>query len=264
MKVFALLALFCLSQIAAAQPSPVPLAPGEALKYRVHWGIFPNAGEISISAAAEEMVGLPEVRITTHTNTRGLVRSLYLFDGDGESVFDQRDGRPLVISTWSTSTNKMTKTMAVFDYPASIVKYVDYIRPERSQNIALPDGNAMDLITCLIATRNWDMKPGQRTPATVMFDKDFYDLVIVAEGIEKVHTGMGDFEALVLHPTMEKNPRGLFKRGGTVRVWIAQDDRHLPVQFEVGMKFGTGVATLSSYTPPKSPAPVAVDENSHP
>jgi len=44
---------------------------------------------------------------------------------------------------------------------------------------------------------------------------------------------------------MEKTPpRGMFKKGSTVRVWIAQDDSHLPVRFQVDFKFGAGVATL--------------------
>jgi hypothetical protein len=36
-----------------------------------------------------------------------------------------------------------------------------------------------------------------------------------------------------------------------VHVWIAQDDeRHLPVMFEVEFKFGAGIAFLESYQPP--------------
>jgi len=52
---------------------------------------------------------------------------------------------------------------------------------------------------------------------------------------------------------MEKSPPiGMFKRGSTVRVWIASEDpRHLPVRFEVGFKIGTGTATLLDYQPPK-------------
>jgi hypothetical protein len=51
---------------------------------------------------------------------------------------------------------------------------------------------------------------------------------------------------------METNPRGLFKKGGSVRVWISRDERHLPVMFEVSMGFGTGTAELAQYTPPSA------------
>ncbi|MGC4071752.1 MAG: DUF3108 domain-containing protein [Nibricoccus sp.] len=51
-------------------------------------------------------------------------------------------------------------------------------------------------------------------------------------------------------PIMEKEPKGMFKRGGTVRVWISQDDKHLPVKLEVSLKYGTGTAWLTDYKPP--------------
>jgi hypothetical protein len=65
---------------------------------------------------------------------------------------------------------------------------------------------------------------------------------------------MGMFKAIVLEPRMDKTPpKGMFKRGSSVRVWIAQDRHRLPVKFEVEFKIGTGTATLESYEGP-SPA----------
>jgi Protein of unknown function (DUF3108) len=243
--------------------SPVAMGDGEVLRYRVRWGIFGNAGEITVSGVKEEVAGLPQIRITTHTNTRGFIRGLYLFDGDGECVFDANDGRLLAIRAWSMSSKKSTRTMAVFDYVKNVVDYVDYLRPERNATLPMPGGNPMDLITCLIQTRTWDMKPGEHNPATVMFDNDFYDLDIIAEGIERVKTPLGEFDALVLVPTMEKNPKGMFKRGGRVRVWISQDESKLPVKFEVAMKYGTGTALLTEYQPPAK-RELAADANPSP
>jgi hypothetical protein len=237
--------------------SPVALADGETLKYRVRWGLFAGAGEIVVKARETQTAGLPQINITTHTSTRGFVRSLYVFDGDGECIFDARDGRLLAIKSSSASSKKSTRTMAVFDHDRQKVQYVDYIRPERNAELPIPDGNAMDLITCLIQTRNWDMKPGDKSPATVMFDREFYEIMVHAEGYERVRTALGEFNTLVLVPTMEKDPKGIFKRGGRVRVWISQDQLRLPVKFEVSMKVGTGVAMLTEYIPPVEGAQVA-------
>jgi hypothetical protein len=50
---------------------------------------------------------------------------------------------------------------------------------------------------------------------------------------------------------MEKTPpKGMFKRGSNVRVWISQDEQSLPVKFEVEFKFGVGISTLTKYTAP--------------
>lgn len=256
MKRLSLAIFFLTALFARAQNAPTAMGPGEVLRYKVKYGLL-TAGEIVVSARSDEVAGLPQIRIATHTKTRGFVRGIYEYDGDGECVFDARDGRLLAINTSTTTPKKSTKTSAFFDYADKTVQYTDYFRPERNVEIPIPPGNPMDLITCLIETRRWDMNPGDRSPATVMFDKDFYELVIVAEGYEDVSTPMGKFKTLVLVPTMEKDPKGMFKRGGRVRVWIAQDGSRLPVKFEVAMNFGTGTAYLAEHQPPASGASVA-------
>ncbi len=257
MKFLPFLLLMFLSAPWAQGGSAMALASGEVLHYRVRWGIFTNAGTIDVSAHKEDVAGLPQIRIDTHTNTRGLVRALYLFDGDGQSIFDGRDGRLLAISSWSASSKKTTKTMAVFDYATEKVHYVDYIDPKHNKDLEIPAGNPMDLITSLIETRRWDLRPGDRVPATIMFGKDFYNVVVIADSYAHIHVPMGDFDTIVLTPKMEENPRGLFKKGGSVRVWISRNEPHLPVMFEVSMGFGTGTAELAQYTPPTDAAPVA-------
>ena len=80
---------------------------------------------------------------------------------------------------------------------------------------------------------------------------------------EKVKTPLGEYDTLVLEPRMEKTPpKGMFKRGANVRVWVSRDDARLPVRFQVEFKVGTGVATLVKYTPPtaSSDAHLAADE----
>jgi hypothetical protein len=50
---------------------------------------------------------------------------------------------------------------------------------------------------------------------------------------------------------MEKDPKGLFKRGGEIKVWIAQDGSRLPVKMQLQLKFGSATLSLSGYQPPK-------------
>jgi hypothetical protein len=216
----------------------------------VSWGLFTHAGEITIAARTETVERLPQVRVTTTTSTQGLVRKLYAFDGRAESVFDGNDGRMLAATADTSTKKRKTRAMAVFDYASANVRYEDYLRPHRSTNIPLPPGQPMDLITSLIEARAWNLKVGDRRPTTVMFDDEFYELTLVAERIERVKTPTGEYNALVVVPIMEKDPKGMFKRGGTVRVWISQDEKRLPVKLEVSLKYGTGTAWLTEYRPP--------------
>ena len=68
-------------------------------------------------------------------------------------------------------------------------------------------------------------------------------------------TPLGTYQTLVLVPRMEKNPEGLFKRGGEIKVWISQDASNLPVKMQLKLGFGSATLLLSDYkAPPASPA----------
>jgi len=139
----------------------------------------------------------------------------------------------------------------VFDYAKRMANYTNSLIAGPVRALPMPPGNPTDLITCLLLARTWNLRPGEQHDALVLFNDDFYQLTIHARGYETLTTPLGTFNTLVLEPRMDKTPPlGMFKRGSTVRVWIAQDERRLPVRFQVHLKFGSGVATLVEYHPP--------------
>jgi len=236
-----------------ADPAELALKSGEALTYGVGWGVFGGAGEIKISAQSEILEGLPQLRLTTTTATHGLVRALYPFKAEAESIFDGRDGRLLAAKESSSAGSRGTRASIVFNYAQGTASYIDYLHAERNQPaLVIPPGRPADLITSLVLARGYAMKPGDQRSILVLFDNEFYPLTLFADHYEKIHTALGDLDTLVLIPRMEKDPKGLFKRGGEVRVWISQDERHLPVKLEVKLKFGTATAQLTAYTPPST------------
>ncbi len=239
---------------AAAPTSPFfALRSGESITYSVRWGFIPSVGRITIAA---EEVGKGDgavLRVTTTTSTWGLARGLFPFDGKGESLYLEKTGQLLSSSEWSTYRNKVIKNSIVINYDKALATYTDDIHPEKSRTISMPKGNPSDLILALIQTRGWNLQPGEARDALVIFEDQFYPLTIRAEDYDYVFTSVGVFKALGLVPRMEKTqPIGMFRRGSTVKVWIETDDeRHLPVRFSVGFRFGTGTATLLDYQPPK-------------
>jgi hypothetical protein len=237
----------------AAQPV---LQPGEALNYSVGWGLFSNAGEIKIFTENSILESAPSHLLTvTTTATRGLARALFAFDARAEALVDARSGQLRSHLETSTTSKKNTRNVTTFDYATRTAFYRDEFNPAKNLDFALPAGEPLDLILCLINTRTWDLKPGQHRDALVLFQEEAYELTIHAVRYESITTPLGTFNTLVLEPRMEKTPpKGMFKRGTAVRVWIAQNDpRRLPVRFEVEFKFGSGVATLNSYQAPSAP-----------
>ncbi|HMD61707.1 MAG TPA: DUF3108 domain-containing protein [Opitutaceae bacterium] len=239
---------------AAAVPSDaIGLRDGEALTYSVRWGFIPSVGRIKITADSLGSGSESVLRVTTTTWTWGLARGLFPFDGRGESVYREPSGLLISTSEWSTYRNKVVKNSLDFNYGRLEALYTDDINPSKTRKIPMPRGDPSDLILALIRTRYWNMRPGEKRDALVVFEDQFYPLTINAEPAEYVVTTLGVFKAVVLVPRMEKSPPlGMFKKGSTVRVWIESDDaRHLPVRFEVGFRFGAGTATLIDYSPPK-------------
>ena len=238
------------SRLAASDAIAPALGDGETLTYKVAWAILPGAGEIKIAAHKEIGEEGPLLRAMTTTATRGFARMLMPFEARSESLYDARSGRLLSLGETNRNRGKSSEHTVEFDYVNGHALYRVPETPE-PRLLVLPPGNPTDLITSLLQTRTWNLVPGEARDALVLFNDEFYELTIHAKNYEEVRTPMGTYQSLLLVPRMEKTaPKGVFRQGGTVRVWIAQDAHRLPVRFELEFKIGKGVATLTAHQPP--------------
>jgi hypothetical protein len=238
---------------AAQAASHLALGDNEQLTYHVSWVVLPGVGSIEISAhaAVDPATGAPCLRVDTSTATVGLAHLLLPFEARSESLFDSVSGRLLSLDEHSVTRTKTNNHRVQFDYAAGAAWYTTPLVSAPRRRLTLPAGFPTDLITSLLTARTWNLRPGQTHDALVLFNDDFYQLTIHAIAYEEIGTPLGTFRTLELEPRMDKTPpKGMFRRGSRARVWITQDARHLPVRFEVEFKFGTGIATLVSYTPP--------------
>lgn len=239
-----------------------PLQAGEHLSFRVSWAIVRGAGSIKIDARRDATRD-DRLVVTTTTATRGFARMLLAFDAKAESFYDLNSGRLRSLHEYSKSKDKVKEHHVAFDHAARTAAYSAKDSQEPT-NLPMPAGDPSDLILALLQTRTWNLKPGESRDALVLFDDDFYELTIHATRYEELWTSLGKFNTLVLEPRMEKTPpKGMFKRGSSVRVWISQDEQRLPVRFDVEFNIGTGTATLDYYEKPGTklgtpPAPATV------
>ncbi len=247
------LLLLCLPFVAAARADTEIelLKSGESLTYRVGWGLLGHVGDMTISGREETIDGRPHLRISTTSATRGFVRMLYSFNGDASTLFETGDGRLLSATAKTRSSKKPTHASIAFDYARREAAYVDHLNPNRSRTQPIPPGHPVDLMTALIQTRAWSLSPGQSREALVLFDDEFYSLQITAEREETISTPDGPRQTLLLIPRMIGKPKGMFRRGGEIRVWVSADEQRLPLRFEVKLKVGTAYAVLSDYRPPE-------------
>lgn len=247
------LLLFCLPVLASGAPFTA-FRDGEVFTYKVGFAIFSRAGELVIAAQDQTLDGTAVMSVTTDTRSRGIVRSLYAFDNKAEVLIDKASGRMLRVKESGADPKHATDTEISFDYQTRLAQYTDRVRTERTAQFPIPDGDPVDLISALVQTRDWHLKPGEKRDVVVQFGRDFYPLSIRAEAYEEVWTPLGTYKTLQLVPVMEKDPQGLFKRGGQIKVWISQDASSLPVKMQLKLNFGTATLLLTNYkfTPPTS------------
>ncbi len=252
MKLLSLLPLMLAAGTAAQAAPAMALGDGESLVYHVSWFMVPGAGEIKVSAqSATDISGRRQLRIVSTTSTRGLAHLLLPFQARAESLFEPSTGRLIWLGETSETRSRHAAHTVVFDYSRRVANYNNGLAQTPAVPLAMPPGEPTDLITCLMLARTWNLQPGQKHDALVLFDDEFYQLTIHAVRQEEVETPLGTFNTLVLEPRMEETPpKGMFKRGSTVRVWVSQDGRRLPVRFEVRFKVGAGLATLVRYHAP--------------
>lgn len=228
---------------------------GERYVYKVGWGILGGAGEIVISARADVIGGKPVMRISTKTSSRGIVRGIYRYDNVAEVVIDRETSRLIYSLEQGEDSKRKTESRTDFDYGKGLALHRDTYRPNRDSDLKIPEGDPIDLISSLVAPRRWGLKPGDARDILVHFGREFFPLTLHAEEFESVRTPMGTFKALRLVPSMDKEPpRGLFQRGGEIKVWISEGANPLPVRMQLKLNFGSATLSLQEHRVPDAGA----------
>jgi hypothetical protein len=237
----------CLPVLASAAPFTA-VRDGESFTYKVGFAIFSHAGVIEISGKKDTKPGSDLIHVTVESRSRGFVRAVYEFDNKAEATIELPTSRLLSVHESGSDPKRATDSDFIIDYTKRLATYTDRVRTERSREFPLPDGSdPIDLISALMQTRDWNMKPGDKRELVVQFTRDLYAITLVAEGYETVTTPMGKYKTLMLSPRMEKDPKGLFARGGQIKVWIAQDESRLPVKMQLELKIGSATLLLTEH-----------------
>lgn len=225
-------------------PSVAFLRAGETLVFKMNWGVLSNIGETRIQTVEETVGESRRFRITIATKSRGLLDAIYPVVNDSESVIERSTGRPLEITVEGKSGKRPTRTHTVFDYDAGRIVHTDHIRPARSGTAELPPEPAYDLMVAMLKSRDWGMQPGDKRDLLTAFEDEFYFITLTAHRREKVTTGAGTFEAVMIEPTQNGEQKGFFRRGGSMRYWISDGPNPQVVKMVFKTKAGTLTALL--------------------
>src|SRR5690606_11987393 len=101
---------------------------------------------------------------------------------------------------------------------------------------------SQNVISGFYYLRNFTLKPGKKIQFRVADDGK--NMVVKADVLrrEKIKTALGEFNTLVVKPTVEIE--GIFQPMGDVFFWVTDDDRKLFVKIEAEIKIGKVIGKL--------------------
>ncbi len=246
------------------------LGVGEKLVFQASWKVFSRVGRITVSAddapmnapAGNESISptdeatsstvpaAPARRIRVDVSSDGVIAHLYTYRATGESLFDPITGR-MISARYTAAAGKRREDRSIrFDSEENVAYYRDALVPKRDADIPLPAGEPLDLITCLVTARRWNLKPGDTRDVVVLADKKFYPIRLRADLRETIKTPLGTFSTLLIVPEPVGTPRGVFRKGGGMRIWIEDSPQALPLRVEIKGPVGTVNVDLIEYEPP--------------
>jgi len=113
-----------------------------------------------------------------------------------------------------------------------------------SYDVAAGHLNAID---AFFRVRKMDLKPGMKIRIPIFDSRKKYEVVVDVIKRQKMFSPWGKpVDTLVIIPRLKTE--GIFSSKGTIKLWLTDDARHIPIKMTAKIKFGRIVATLSEYS----------------
>lgn len=221
---------------------------GESFSYRAQWGWFRKAGKISFSTEASDDPDQPAMIVKTETASAGMIRRFYPMTLVATTILDTENWRMLRNETRGKVRSDESATVTLFDFERSLMNYEDEIEPERNRIRELPYDCPVDYSSAFLQLRGMDLAVGETYPIFVSTKGKFYYAVLKAMEIEELDTDIGEVDCFRLEPISSFPESKVFREGGKMSIWITNDNRRIPVRFDVKTSVGNASIRLEKYT----------------
>lgn len=219
-----------------------PFGVGERLAFEIKYGFI---------SAGVAVIGIPEI-----ARVRG--RDCYHIVSVAESnaffsvFFPVRDVVESFFDARELVTVKFEKRLSEGDFRAHDLVYFDHDRhvavypgSERERDRVVPLSlDAQDILSSLYYVRMVDLEVGTSVYIENHADKKNYPLEIKVLGRERVEVPAGTFDCVVVEPVMRT--AGLFRHKGSLKVWLTDDARRVPVLMRSKVIIGSVSAVLTT------------------
>lgn len=242
MKKYFLALLFLMAVTPVYAASPCLPYHGETMHFSVGWE-FVNAGTATMRFSRQGDSGY---RVDTDARTNKF------FD-----IF--KKVRDTIVSEGVCINSKPQSTL--FDLEQHERKYhakkrtdyfwkenkVRYTHNKNSENFDVPAGH-LNVLDAFFLTRTLPVKKNKVLKIPVFDSRKLYELEVRLLKTETIRAPWGEkVECLVIEPKLKTE--GIFSSVGTMKVWLTNDKRRIPLKMTAKIKIGHIVARLTGYVP---------------
>jgi len=233
---------------AVQRPIPVlqTLAAGfeypqhQTLTYSVDWRVF-TAGPAVFHL---DQVG-NLLKISATANTVGAVNMLFPVVDGFQSGFDLKTGCSTGFDKQTQEGRRKIASDLSFDYAhgKQTRNERNLVKGTATHNVTNIPACVTDLLSAMFYTQSQPMAPGQTVEFPLADAMRTVSVGMKVEGREEIKTPAGTFQTIKVQATAEE---GVVKNRGSIWIWYTDDARHLPVQMQARLFWGTITFHLQS------------------
>lgn len=241
----AILVYSCPIYFTTVNASPLPFTPGEKLKYALRWGNIP-AGELRLEILPITTVdGTPSYHFVMTAKSNSTVDIFCKIRDRIDAFADTQMTRSILYRKERNGRRGLRKEEVRFDWASGQAQFSDQsrVRPP----IALQPGS-FDPLSAFYYTRLALSGQTKFVRRPVTDGKRSYIGNARLVGRESVTLLNGQrYNTLIIEPDL-----GLFgeikkdDKKATMRVWVTDDEKRIPVQIKAKLKFGQFIGELVS------------------
>lgn len=229
--------------IPTLQPPPPSFAFPQhlTLTYAVDWRVF-TAGTAVFQL---DQQGSTE-RVTATADTIGATTMLFPVIDKFQSGFDIRTGCSTGFSKQLQEGRRKVSSDLTFDYGHGKQNLTErnLVKGTQKQESASIPACVTDSLSAIFYAASQPLVVGQTFGFPLADAMRTVTVVMKVEGKEEVKTPAGTFQTIRVQPTAEE---GVVRHRGTIHIWYTDDARHMPVQIQAKLFWGTIIFRLQSF-----------------
>ena len=212
----------------------------ETLTFTVDWRVF-TAGTAVFQLEQQGK----HMNVSATADSVGAVTMLFPVIDKFQSGFDTTTGCSTGFSKQLQEGRRKISSELSFDYTHGKQNQTqrNLVKGTQTTQQANVPACVTDSLSAIFYAASQPMVVGQRIGFPLADSMRTVTVYMKVEGKEEVKTPAGTFQTVRVQPTAEE---GVVRNRGTIRIWYTDDARHMPVQIQAKLFWGTITFHLQS------------------